>query len=98
MKEWQSRKARAWLRITAFLTALIFVTHDIVWADGGGMINSLASRNKVEVEVPGGIDWAHRNLLNAVSLPESIGQIKRNFQGGRDRIVIHVQDAHANAE
>ncbi|MBU3759672.1 MAG: hypothetical protein FGM27_07065, partial [Candidatus Omnitrophica bacterium] len=101
MIEWQAPKARVWLRAVAFAVAAIFTTQDIVWADGGSFVESLAKRNETPVSVPSGLDWTRRDassFFNAVSLPENLGQIKRNFQGSRDRIMIHVQDAHANTE
>jgi len=98
MIDWQTRRAKPWLRTVALLVALIFIVHDVVWADGGGLVQSLANRNKVDVAVPSSYDWPTRAKLDAVALPEALGEIKKNFQGSRDRIVIHIQDAHANEE
>jgi hypothetical protein len=86
------------IKFVALLTALIFTSQDVLWADGGNFVQSIGQKQQIGMNVPAGMEWATERNLNAVHLPESIGQITKNFQGSRDRIVIHVQDAHANEE
>ncbi|MCM8775966.1 MAG: hypothetical protein NC930_06435, partial [Candidatus Omnitrophica bacterium] len=99
MLEWQERKARPWLRTIAFLTALVFTSTTISWADGSNLAASVLRQDKFPADlVSTKFQANHNSSLDSFDLPDSVGQIKKSFQGSRDRIVIHVQDAHVNEE
>ena len=83
------------LRVTSLIVAVLFTWNSVVWADGGSVIQSISGKNKIE---PVQHLVNSKSLLDSITLPESIGQIKKSFQGSGDRIVIHIQDAHVNAQ
>src|SRR5688500_9858934 len=96
MIEWQKPKSRPLLRTVAFLTAFTFTVTSVTWADPSSASSSRSPENKIpDAGLTGNFQ---QKFLDSISLPESIGQIKKSFQGSRDRIVIHIQDAHVNEE
>ena len=94
MMQWQNKKFRFLLRGISFLTIFVFTLNTITWADGGQLIH--ARQNLSGEKLP--LQPKSENFFDSIYLPESIGQIKKTFQGSRDRIVIHIQEAHVNEE
>ncbi len=88
MINWQNGKLHFWLRSTALVVVLVFTWNTIVWADGSGHV--LLNLNKGSQEIP--VHFAN------IQLPKELGQIKRAYQGTREEMVIHIQDAHVNEE
>ena len=98
MLDWQRPQVRPWLRAIALFTVITFTVTNVVWADG---IQTLRSGNSSNVPLPSATaskNVLQSHLLDDIKFPDSIGQIKTTFKGNRDRIVIHIQDAHANEE
>ncbi|MBP9866167.1 MAG: hypothetical protein KBC91_07180, partial [Candidatus Omnitrophica bacterium] len=54
------------------------------------------------IAVPNDLDALQQLATHGVSsqflIPENLGQVKRSFQGKRQKTIIHIQDAHANEE
>ncbi len=90
MINWQSGSFSRWLRVIATVTTLLFTVNTVAWADGNHLAQSFQQLTKPEP--------AKASLFDSLALPDSIGQIKTSFQGSRDRIVVHIQDAHVNEE
>src|SRR5438876_11591596 len=89
MMRWQETQFKPALRLIALVTAIFFTATNL--HGGTGYANPPASPIAAPAPSPSG-------FLSQVELPDSIAQIKKNFQGSRDKIVIHIQDAHANEE
>ncbi|MBI3306355.1 MAG: redoxin domain-containing protein, partial [Candidatus Omnitrophica bacterium] len=99
MMEWQKPKTKPWLRVTAFLTALIF-TYNTCWADNASLIHSNTQKNNLPASdiASAAMTSAPKSFFDSLQLSDSIGQIKSTFQGSRSRIIVHIQDAHVNEE
>ncbi|MBI4115168.1 MAG: hypothetical protein HY447_01195, partial [Candidatus Omnitrophica bacterium] len=98
MMNCQSGNPRHWLRTIAFVTALVFTWTSVVWADSSLIAQSLTGKNKFPAQSDVASSGAINSLFDSLDLPDSIAQIKSSFQGSRDRVVIHIQDAHVNEE
>ncbi len=101
MNEWQKPKAKPWLRIVAFLTALVFTVTNVSWAGGTGSASSISLDKKPSEPAANELFQRSKNpsdFFESLAVPDSIGQIKKNFQGSRDRLIIHIQDAHVNED
>ncbi len=83
-----------WLKAVALFTAIIFLTTSIVSADQLQSIRVKAPLLSPDLPSP------HQSPMREefAALPESLGQVKRMYQGRSDRIVVHIQDAHVNEE
>ncbi|HRY85386.1 MAG TPA: hypothetical protein P5561_02495, partial [Candidatus Omnitrophota bacterium] len=97
MISWQTHSFKPWLRTVAFITVFVFTFTSVVW-DGGA--NAYAAAAK-----PGNLASVQSSQINTIAslverpdLPESYGTVKASFQGNRDHVVLHVQDAHINEE
>ena len=97
MMDWQRPKAKPWLRTVSCLTALVFIVTNVGWAEGANATHSAIEKSKSSLKALD-LNSASVNFFDSISLPESIGQIKRSFQGTGDKLLIHIQDAHVNEE
>ncbi len=96
MIEWQTKRCRPWLRLAAGFTIIFFSVTNLGLADVSAV---LASRSPDLLKAPpSSNNSVSSSTLRNFFIPEDLGQIKRSFQGKRDKILIHIQDAHANEE
>src|SRR3989338_10906303 len=95
MLEWQKPSTKFWLRGAALLTAFIFTVTNTSWAgNNAGPASPAASIPST----PGLNELKSTSFFDSIRVPESMGEIKKSFQGSRDRIVVHIQDAHVNED
>lgn len=94
IQECQEPKGKPWLRSIAILTCLIFTATSVVQADMIATLTSSSAKSNPEEK----ISVNPQAFLETIQLSDSIGQIKKSFQGSRDRVIIHIQDAHINEE
>ncbi len=89
----QRPKSKPWLRTIAGLTSFFFLVTNI-------SLGYAAPSNPASpaAQPPVVVSQTPQNFLDTISLPDSIGQIKKTYQGSRNGIVIHIQDAHVNEE
>src|SRR5258707_759225 len=99
MMNWKTGKLNCWLRATASVVLFMFTLNTVAWADGSGTaLQSLHAAHKIispassfKMDLPG-------NDAASILLPRKLGQVKSFYQGTREGLVIHIQDAHVNVE
>ncbi len=91
MINWQIGKLKFWLKLTAFFVAVLFTWNTLAWADGAG--NILLSLKNPAKNSP-----SLESFIRTIQIPSEIGQIKRIYQGNRNELIVHIQDAHVNEE
>jgi hypothetical protein len=91
----QSRK-RTGLRIVTWMTAFFFAWTQISWAE----LRSFEAVSKLTGDPSLQTAPSPERFLDpdGITLPESIGVIKRRFRGKPGKVIVHIQDAHANEE
>ncbi len=88
-----TQRKNEFLQMIAIVTLLSFVTTQSSMAapvSNAGIHPSATSNSW--------IDTANENEMGEMSLPESIGKLKTVFRGSKDKLFIHIQDAHVNEE
>ena len=106
----QNRGAMQYLQASKYYKRFVFVItniiiiaflcQSIVWAQGGAPL-PIQGTSKSPVINPTEILPLDINLLPSVaeiSVPEDLAKIQDRFQGNNGKIVIHIQDSHANYE
>ena len=101
MKHLQANK---YYKLSVFLITNIiviaFLCQSIAWAQGGVSPTiqqvSTAQTNLSNKNIS--LSLKTLPLVNEISVPENLGKIQQRFQGNKERIVIHIQDSHANYE
>ena len=90
----QRPKTKPWLRLISLITLSLFTATNVVSAD---MIPQRASSAPALAPLSDPA-FKPRISADAMDLPESVGQVKSQFHGAKNQLVIHIQDAHANEE
>jgi|GEM_PF-4002801 len=90
------QKADGSVRTVALLTLLVFTATDLLWADGGFLLNNLpTSKNQPSLE---DIQKSSGQIPGVYTLPRELGDIKEAYRGSLGQTVVMIQDAHANEE
>ena len=85
MDDLKDNRFKPWMKITALFTAFFFCATNLVSAD---IVQTINSSNHPAPALD----------LAKISLPESIGEVRKIFNGKNDSFVVHIQDAHASDE
>ncbi|PIQ86362.1 MAG: hypothetical protein COV74_05040 [Candidatus Omnitrophica bacterium CG11_big_fil_rev_8_21_14_0_20_45_26] len=98
MTIWQQGKYFKVLRVIAFAVAIVFTLNTIAWADGqGNLLSSLQQLNQQVLSDPNlNPTSLSKTVFDTSLIPEKMGTVKSRFQGKKDELVIHIQDAHVN--
>lgn len=86
-------KCKKYLKVISVILFFCFFSSNTSWVGPAGAFAYLAAPT---VNLAAGEEKI--NSLTKIDLPEDAGEIKRVFESGSEKTVIHIQDAHANYE
>ena len=86
-----TNKSRVFFKTVSIIVALCFLFQDISWATSGTPLWAVISGNRV-------LNAHAKDFTNLskITIPKDYGIIKEIHNAGSDRIIINIQDAHAN--
>ncbi|HNV86943.1 MAG TPA: peptidoglycan DD-metalloendopeptidase family protein, partial [Candidatus Omnitrophota bacterium] len=91
----QCEKKRFFIKAIAIVVIVTFSTTQLGWADG---ISRIRAEALPDSGAAGASAGSPLNFIDRIELPSDIADVRKVFRGEGDRVVIHIQDAHANYE
>jgi len=89
----QNSLFRKFLKLCSFILVIVFTFTSVVQADTAAAIG----QGSQPLRLP--VDSAPLSKLDLLSdFPAEFGTIKSKFQGGTDKFIVHIQDAHINED
>ncbi len=102
-----TRKHNLFVRVVSWAIAITFTFETVVWgAQGPTRYTQTQTEPETSAIAPGlqpagaktSPALADLNAILKVPLSSQIGTVRESFQGGPDKLIIHIQDSHANYE
>ncbi|KJJ84696.1 hypothetical protein OMAG_001438 [Candidatus Omnitrophus magneticus] len=82
-----------WVKVVAVIVAGLFLYQDIVWAGGEEVLSKAFSPQAAGLGAPlAQVERANRNI----DIPYNMATKGEVFSGKDDRMIFHIQDAHAS--
>jgi len=97
------KKYKLFFQVVTVSVCFAFISENLVWAAGFNTVERQAVPAAVATEGAAAFDLSRVSgdeILNSIksAVSESFGSVSQQFVGGKEKVIIHIQDSHANYE